>query len=82
MAMGQDAEGLSSRELASLAAEAAYDLADDIGTPLTLKELNIPEDAIPDLVKGAMKIAVPLMNNPRPVTAEIAEEIYRRAFEG
>jgi alcohol dehydrogenase len=82
MAMGQDAEGLSSRELASLAAEAAYDLAEDIGTPLTLKELDIPEDAIPDLVKGAMKIAVPLMNNPRPVTAEIAEEIYRQAFEG
>jgi alcohol dehydrogenase len=82
IAMGQDPEGISSRELASLAAEAAYDLAEDIGTPLTLKELNIPEDAIPDLVKGAMKIAVPIMNNPRPITAEIAEKIYRHAFEG
>jgi len=81
LAMGQDEDGLSSRELASLAAEAAYDLADDVGTPLTLKELNIPEDAIPELVKGAMKIAVPIMNNPRPMTAEIAEEIYRQAFE-
>lgn len=82
LAMGQDAEGLSSRELASLAAEAAFDLAEDIGTPLTLKELNIPEDAIPDLVKGAMKIAVPIANNPRPMNEEIAEEIYRQAFEG
>jgi len=82
LAMGQDADGLSSRELASLAAEAAYDLAEDVGTPLTLKELNIPEDAIPELVKGAMKIAVPIMNNPRPITSEIAEDIYRQAFEG
>jgi alcohol dehydrogenase len=82
MAMGQDAEGLSSRELASMASEAAFDLAEDIGTPLTLEELNIPEDAIPELVKGAMKIAVPIMNNPRPMTPEIAEDIYRQAFEG
>jgi alcohol dehydrogenase len=81
LAMGQDEEGLSSRELASLAAEAAYDLAEDVGTPLSLKELNIPEDAIPELVKGAMKIAVPIMNNPRPMTPEIAEDIYRQAFE-
>jgi alcohol dehydrogenase class IV len=81
IAMGQDEDGLSSRELASMAAEAAWDLAEDIGTPLTLKELNIPEDAIPDLVKGAMKIAVPIMNNPRPMTPEVAEKIYRQAFE-
>jgi alcohol dehydrogenase len=81
MAMGQDAEGLSSRELASLASEAAFDLAEDIGTPLTLKELNIPEEAIPDLVKGAMKIAVPIANNPRPLTEAVAEEIYRQAYE-
>ena len=80
--MGQDAEGLSSRELASMASEAAFDLAEDIGTPLTLKELNIPEDAIPELVKGAMKIAVPIANNPRPMTEKIAEEIYRQAYEG
>jgi len=82
IAMGMDVDGLTPRELASMAAEAAWDLAEDIGTPLTLNDLNIPEDAIPDLVKGAMKIAVPIMNNPRPMTAEIAEKIYRQAFEG
>lgn len=82
LAMGQDSEGMSSRELASLASEAAFDLAEDIGTPLTLKELNIPEEAIPELVKGAMKIAVPIANNPRPMNEKIAEEIYRQAFEG
>jgi len=82
LAMGEDTEGLSARELAALAAETAYDLAEDIGTPLTLKELNIPEDAIPELVKGAMKIAVPIANNPRPMNPEIAEKIYRQAFEG
>ena len=81
IAMGQEVDGLSARETASFAAEAVYDLAGDIGIPLSLKELNIPEDAIPEMAKAAMKVERPLMNNPRPVSVEVAEEIYRQSFE-
>jgi alcohol dehydrogenase class IV len=82
IAMDQEVEGLSSREAASLVAEAVYDLACDTGIPLSLKALNIPEEFIPEMAQGAMKVEVPIKNNPRPMTVEIAEDIYRRAFEG
>lgn len=80
--MEQDTDGLSPRETASLVSEAIYDLAGDTGIPLSLRDLDIPEDAIPEMAAAAMKVERPLMNNPRPVTIEVAEEIYRNAFEG
>ena len=80
--VGQDMEGLSSRENASLVSEAVFELAEDIGVPMTLKELNIPEDSIPEMAKAAMQVAVPIANNPRPMTVEAATDIYRNAYEG
>ena len=80
--VGQDMEGLSSRENASLVSEAVFELAEDIGVPMTLKELNIPEDSIPEMAKAAMQVAVPIANNPRPMTVEAAMDIYRNAYEG
>jgi alcohol dehydrogenase len=82
VSMDQEADGLSPRDAASLVADAVYDLADDIGIPLSLDELNIPEDSIPEMAKAAIRVERPLMNNPRPMTLEIIEEIYRQAFEG
>ncbi len=82
MYMDQDMEGLSSRENASLVSEAVFELAEDVGVPMTLTELGIPEDAIPEMAKGAMEVAVPIANNPRPMTVEAAMEIYRNAYEG
>lgn len=80
--MDQETDGLSSRDMAFLTSEAVYDLAEDIGIPLTLKELGIPEEAIPQMAEAAIKVERPIMNNPRPVTVKIAEDIYRQAFEG
>jgi len=82
ISMDQDVDGLSPRDMASLVADVVYDLADDIGIPLSLDELNIPEDSIPEMAKAAIRVERPLMNNPRPMTVEIIEEIYRQAFEG
>ena len=81
VAMDQETEGLSVREIASLAAEAVFDLASDIGVPLTLKDLDIPENAIPELAESAMKVERPILNNPRTMSVKVAEEIYRNAYE-
>lgn len=81
VALGQETDGLSPRDSASLASEAVYDLAEDIGIPLTLKELGVPEDAVPQMAEAAIKVERPMMNNPRPMTVQIAEQIYRQAFE-
>ncbi len=80
--LGEDTEGLSLREAASLAAGAVASLCADIGIPSSLRELNIPVEAIPEMAQGAMKVTRPLANNPRPLTVERAAEIYRLAFKG
>ncbi len=81
-ALGEEIEGLSMREAASKAASAIAQLSKDIGIPGTLKELQIPSEAIPEMAQGAMKVARPLANNPRPVTVDSAAEIYKLAFKG
>jgi alcohol dehydrogenase class IV len=81
-AMGEETEGKSKRDTAALAVKAVRDLTRDIGIPQTLKDLRIPEDSIHEMSGAAMKVERPLMNNPRPMTVEIAEDIYKKAFEG
>lgn len=81
-AMGEEIEGYSERDTAALVVKTVRNLARDIGIPRTLKDLRIPEDSIPDMAEAAMKVERPIMNNPRPMTAGVAENIYRKAFEG
>ncbi|RJR24671.1 MAG: iron-containing alcohol dehydrogenase [Desulfobacteraceae bacterium] len=81
-AMGEEVEGFSLREAAMQASESVAALSRDIGIPATLKELQIPFEAIPEMAQGAMKVARPLANNPRPITVDSAAEIYRLAFKG
>ncbi|MBU2498247.1 MAG: iron-containing alcohol dehydrogenase, partial [Proteobacteria bacterium] len=82
LAMGEEDFDLTGRELAFRAVEATFDLSEDIGIPMTLNELDIPEDAVPQMAEAAVKVTRPIQNNPRPVTVETAKEIYTRAFEG
>lgn len=81
-AMDEEKNGLSCREIASRVVKAVFELSNDIGIPVTLKDLNIPEDAIHEMAEAAMKVERPILNNPRPMTVRVAEDIYRRAFEG
>jgi alcohol dehydrogenase len=81
-AMGEEIEGYSERDTAALVVKAVRDLARDIGIPRTLKDLRIPEDSISNMAEAAMKVERPIMNNPRPMTAKVAEDIYQKAFEG
>jgi alcohol dehydrogenase class IV len=50
------------------------------GLPLRLREVNIPESAIPEMAAAAMKITRLLKNNPRTVTEADAIEIYKAAW--
>jgi alcohol dehydrogenase len=50
------------------------------GIPATLKEVNVPESAIPQMAADAMQIQRLLKNNPREITEKDAIEIYRAAF--
>jgi alcohol dehydrogenase class IV len=67
-------------EKAAAAVEAVKKLSADVGIPKRLRDINIPEDAISDMAAGAMKVTRLLNNNPREITHEDAEAIYRKAY--
>lgn len=79
-ALGQPTTGLAEREAAGLAVAAVKTLAADIAIDLRLRDLGIPEDAIPAMAKAAMEVTRLLNNNPRPVTEADAAAIYRAAW--
>jgi alcohol dehydrogenase class IV len=51
------------------------------GIPATLKEVNIPESAIPVMATDALKIQRLLKNNPREITEKDAIAIYKTAYQ-
>lgn len=56
------------------------DIIKACGIPATLREVNIPETAIPQMATDAMKIQRLLKNNPREITETDAISIYKAAY--
>jgi alcohol dehydrogenase class IV len=52
----------------------------DCGLPLRLRDVGVQLGAIPQMAEDAMKIQRLLKNNPREVTLNDAEAIYKEAF--
>lgn len=67
-------------ETAMMGIQKIKKLVKDCGIPATLSEVGIPEDAIPQMAKDALKIQRLLKNNPREITEEDAVAIYKAAF--
>jgi len=78
-AMGEDIHGLSLREAAFKAVDALFQLAEDVKIPGRLRDLGISEEAIPQMAEEAIGWQRLLANNPRQMTKEDAEAIYREA---
>ena len=79
LALGVDTFGLTEREAALAAVEEVRDLAEDIGIP-GLKDMGIGEGDIPMLAREAFNDPQTI-GNPRDLTLESYEQIYRRALE-
>jgi alcohol dehydrogenase class IV len=77
-ALGEDVSGLSDEQAAERAVERIRALLKSIGIPATLREWGIDaaEFDIPQLVEDAMK-SRNIATNPRPVTPDDLEELYR-----
>jgi len=78
--MGEIVDDLPLREAAWQAVEAVNTLIEDCGVHKTLADLDIPQEAFPELAKTAMTVARPLQNNPRKLTIEDAIEIYEDSY--
>jgi len=53
-----------------------------LNLPVTLKELGIPEDALPAMAESASKVERLLANTPYKLTEETIKEIYENAYLG
>lgn len=78
--LGQNTDDLTLRESASLCVDALFDLNDDVGIPATLKDLDIPFDAIPKMAEIALTVTRPVENNPRKPSLKEVIAIYETAF--
>lgn len=67
-------------ETAYAGVEKIRELIKACAIPATLREVNVPEAAIPAMAADAMKIQRLLKNNPRTVEEKDAIEIYKAAY--
>jgi len=56
-------------------------LREQIGIPHTLASLNVTEELIPELAAGGV-VDPTASTNPRPLTQELLEELFKRALNG
>lgn len=78
--MGEDVRDLSPREAAMRSAVAVKALSEDISIPQHLSSFGVKAEDIPALARDSMKIQRLMSCNPRRVTIEDLEEIFRKAL--
>lgn len=79
IALGCERE-TTDEETAYAGVQKIRELIKTCGIPATLKEVNVPESAIPQMAMDALKIQRLLKNNPRGITEQDAENIYKAAY--
>jgi alcohol dehydrogenase class IV len=79
-AFGEKVKGLSELDGAETSVKFVERLSDDLRVPRRLRDVGIPENAIPRLAEAAMKVTRLLANNPRKITLEDAIAIYKSAY--
>ncbi len=72
--------GFSANTIGDVLAEHFLALSNRLGLQTQLRQLDIPENSLPDLADDAMLQQRLLINNPRPLLREDAVRIYRQAF--
>ena len=72
--------GANDEETAQRGVDFIDRLAEAVGIPKTLTELNIPQTAVDTMAKAAMQVQRLLKNNPREVTEQDARDIYNSLY--
>ena len=79
-AMGEPVDGLSARDAAQAAVDAIRQLAQDVGIPQRMREVGVPQEAIPGMAAAAVQITRLMDNNPRKLSQEEIQRIYEVAW--
>lgn len=78
--LGERVEHLSLLDQAYHSARTVKALYKDLKIPQSLRELNVPKEAIPEMARAAINVTRLIGNNPRKMTVEDIEKIYEKAF--
>jgi alcohol dehydrogenase class IV len=78
--LGEDVLGLTAAQAAERSVTAVERLRDDIGIPRRLRDLGVTESQLRPFAEKAFGIRRILRVNPRPVTVDDLEGIYRAAY--
>ena len=79
-AFGLPIEQKTHQHAADSVIEFLHRLCRDVDIPKSLRNLDIPQDAIPELASEAIKVERLLRNNPRKLTLVEIESIYQAAY--
>ncbi|MEM2910611.1 MAG: iron-containing alcohol dehydrogenase [Nitrososphaerota archaeon] len=83
LSFGLNVGGMEDVEAAKMAVRAVVGLMRRVELPVSLKEMGIPKDAVPELASVLMsKYQRLLGNSPREVTHEDANRIFANMWEG
>ena len=80
--LGEDTTGLNDKQAAYKAVNAVAELNQDLGVPLSLKELGVGHDEISKIADETMKIQRLLAVNPRTMNRENAVKLFERMWHG
>jgi alcohol dehydrogenase class IV len=78
--LAEKTEGLSLREEAERGVKAVKALVADIGIPLHLRDLGVPEEALEGMAVATMDVTRLLANNPKKLTLDDVRGIWRNAW--
>ena len=78
--LGEKVDQMTLLDQAYCAAKAVKAIYRDLKIPQSLTELNIPENVIPTMAQAAVNVTRLLANNPRTMTLQDAEQIYKKAL--
>ena len=78
--LGEKTEGLSLREGAERVVKAVKELVADIGIPLHLRGLGVPEEALEGMAVATMDVTRLLSNNPKKLILDDVRGIWRNAW--
>lgn len=78
--LGEETKGLPLQEAAERGVKAAKALASDIGVPLHLRDLGVPEEALEGMAVATMDVTRLLANNPKKVTLDDVRGIWQSAW--
>ncbi len=77
---GVPTDGLTDRQAATAAVAALTELAEDLRVPQHLAAYGVKEEHVPALSDAVLLVTRLLANNPRKLTRDDAEAIYRQAL--